>query len=94
MVALPGASGTWVLRDAHPHFNPSKGPLLTSGQKTRDLSPRQGSSGCKVPTGIHLHKYNPGQVGQGLGNAPELAVSTGQLGREGGRARAGFLVVL
>lgn len=57
--SLPGAAWTWVLQDAHPHFNPNRGQGRLSSAATNgslwpgswDLSPRQGSSGCTVPQG-------------------------------------------
>lgn len=64
----PGSCGALIS-----HLNASRGRCRLSSPaasgplwpESWDLSPRQGSSGCTVHKyGIHLHKYNPGQVGQ------------------------------
>lgn len=73
---------------------PHQLPMALGGLKAGICHPGRAVVGAQSPQGSISTSITPGQVGQGLGNFSELAVSTGQLRREGGCARGWFLVVL
>lgn len=48
---------------------PQQLPMAMCVLKAGIYHPSRGSSGCTVPTGIHLHKYNPWTGGPGAGES-------------------------
>lgn len=69
---------------------PQQLPMAMCVLKAGIYHPSRAAVGAQSPQGSISTSITPGQVGQERGNLSELAVSTGQLGREGGCTRGWF----